>query len=247
MRFASVTEQGMRPNNEDGFYVPSPGDLRLLAAVSDGMGGHAAGEVASRTVVSALRRGANVPFEEEDDRSLLSRLIRGANADTYLYAGNHPECRGMGATLACAALRKDSFLTANVGDSRIYLISDGIARQITEDQSYVQMLVREGRISREQALTHPRRSWILQAVGTEPAVQPDYVPESWREGDVLLLCSDGLSDCVTEEEIASVLRAAVPLQERVEILAGLALRKGARDNVTAVLVLNDGREEVTAP
>jgi PPM family protein phosphatase len=234
----------VRPHNEDwaGAWLPDPGqgagERAPLFVLCDGLGGHAAGEVASRTAVDAAVRS----WSQRTGRA--PQALRSAAAaaniavfDTAAAAGR----RGMATTLTALAVAGGQVLVAHVGDSRCYQIRAGSCTQLTADHSRVGELLRHGLISPEQAAKHPARSQLTRAVGTDPIVQVDLVRVAARPGDVFVLCSDGLWDLVARHELIDAAAAALPggdraLAQVASDLVLLALSRTAPDNVTVVLV-----------
>lgn len=216
----------------------------LLALVADGMGGHERGEVASRLVARAMGDSvatglSRAPLEgigpgSDHLADLLQRGVAAASA-RLAEAGEHGLVE-MGTTLCAALLTEAGACVANVGDSRAYLIDDGEAQQITTDHSVVQRLVDQGAISAAEAIDHPSRHEIYKMLGFGRQVQPDLFALPLQPGDVLLLCSDGLSNLVLPTELAAAFAAGAPLGPAVDRLLRLALERGAPDNVTAVAV-----------
>ncbi|GGF16047.1 PP2C family protein-serine/threonine phosphatase [Williamsia phyllosphaerae] len=229
LRYIARSDRGLvRSNNEDSVYAGA----RLLA-LADGMGGHAAGEVASQLVIEALQ-----PLDDDEPGGdLLGKLddaIRSGNAAIADQVEQSPELEGMGTTLTAILFAGNRLGLCHIGDSRGYLLRDGQLTQITRDDTFVQTLVEEGRITAEQAHTHPQRSLIMRALtGTE--VEPTLTVRESRDGDRYLLCSDGLSDVVTEETIADTLSSVADHGECADRLIELALRGGGPDNVTVVV------------
>ncbi|MGH9005131.1 MAG: Stp1/IreP family PP2C-type Ser/Thr phosphatase, partial [Acidimicrobiia bacterium] len=242
MRFAvgARTDVGRgRPANEDTFLVDHED---RLYAVADGMGGHRAGEVASATAIDALRAAFA-------DGAPLDEAVGEANAAVFEKASANLDMRGMGTTLTAAALVDDHrVLLGHVGDSRAYLLRDGGVIQITEDHSLVEQLVREGRLSPEEAVNHPQRAIITRALGIDPEVEVDTYPVDLRPGDRLLLCSDGLTNMVADSAIERVLRRQPDPQEAAETLVDMANEAGGDDNITVVVIdaLRDTAGEETA-
>ncbi|GGN69099.1 hypothetical protein GCM10011610_07080 [Nocardia rhizosphaerihabitans] len=225
---ATRTHRGLvREGNEDSVHAGH----RLLA-LADGMGGHAAGEVASGLMIAAL-----LPLEHEHEGELLDRLeqavLRG-NSAIAEQAARSTELNGMGTTLTAMLFDGTRYGLAHVGDSRAYLLRGGELAQITRDDTFVQSLVEAGHITAEQARTHPRRSLILRALTGDP-VTPTLVLGEAEPGDRYLLCSDGLSDVVTEEKIGEFLRSAATVAECADQLVELALLNGGPDNVTVIV------------
>ncbi|MGZ8177688.1 PP2C family protein-serine/threonine phosphatase [Williamsia sp. SKLECPSW1] len=229
LRYIARSDRGLvRSNNEDSVYAGA----RLLA-LADGMGGHAAGEVASQLVIEALQ-----PLDDDEPGGdLLGKLesaIRSGNAAIADQVDRSPELDGMGTTLTAILFAGNRLALCHIGDSRGYLLRDGELNQITRDDTFVQTLVDEGRITAEQAHTHPQRSLIMRALtGTE--VEPTLTIREARAGDRYLLCSDGLSDVVSEETIADTMSSVADHGDCADRLIELALRGGGPDNVTVVV------------
>ncbi|QLY31084.1 PP2C family protein-serine/threonine phosphatase [Nocardia huaxiensis] len=228
LRYAARSDRGLvRANNEDSVYAGA----RLLA-LADGMGGHAAGEVASQLMIAAL---AHLDDDEPGPDLLgkLDRAVREGNASIADQVEEEPELDGMGTTLTAILFAGSKLGLAHIGDSRAYMLRGGELTQITRDDTFVQSLVDEGRITPEQAHTHPQRSLIMRAL-TGNEIEPTLVVREARAGDRYLLCSDGLSDVVSDETIANTLREG-STDESADRLIELALRSGGPDNVTVVV------------
>jgi PPM family protein phosphatase len=228
LRYAARSDRGLvRDNNEDSVYAGA----RLLA-LADGMGGHAAGEVASQLVIAAL---AHLD-DDEPGGDLLAKLdtaVRAGNSAIAAQVEMEPELEGMGTTLTAILFAGNHIGLVHIGDSRGYLLRDGELTQITKDDTFVQTLVDEGRITREEAHSHPQRSLIMRAL-TGHEVEPTLTMREARAGDRYLLCSDGLSDPVSDETILEALQ--IPdVAESAYRLIELALRGGGPDNVTVVV------------
>jgi serine/threonine protein phosphatase PrpC len=218
----------VRPNNEDA-YCTTP---RLLA-VADGVGGHAAGEVASATIIDAL-----APLGEIDPGyDLVGRLheaVVAGNAAIAERVAADPRLQGMSTTLTAILFGGTRYCLLNIGDSRTYLLRDGSLEQLTRDDSYVQLLVDEGHITQEAAAGHPQRNLVLQALTGEEVMEPAMTVHEARAGDRFMLCSDGLSDVVDKAALAATLSEGEP-DESVQRLIELALANRTRDNVTAIV------------
>ncbi|MDA2892288.1 protein phosphatase 2C domain-containing protein [Mycolicibacterium sp. BiH015] len=228
LRYAARSDRGLvRANNEDSVYAGA----RLLA-LADGMGGHAAGEVASQLVIAAL---AHLD-DDEPGGDLLSKLdsaVREGNSAIAAHVEADPELEGMGTTLTAILFAGNRLGLVHIGDSRGYMLRDGELTQITKDDTFVQTLVDEGRITAEEAHSHPQRSLIMRAL-TGHEVEPTLIMREARAGDRYLLCSDGLSDPVSQETIAEALQIE-DVAESADRLIELALRGGGPDNVTVVV------------
>jgi PPM family protein phosphatase len=225
---AGRTDVGrQRSANEDDFVLAPP-----FFAVADGMGGAKAGEVASAMATEG--------FEGEDDSGepaevQLARILREANRRIYDLAVADESHRGMGTTLTAAKVTGDEISLGHVGDSRAYRMRDGELEQLTKDHSLVAELERTGQITAEAAEHHPQRSIITRALGPEPDVDVDTYTLAGRDGDLFLLCSDGLTSMISDEEIASILRSAESLDEAADALVRAANQSGGKDNITVVL------------
>lgn len=243
MKFAYKTDIGRRRDNEDSYLIPKADAAYPLFAVADGMGGHAAGDVASRITVETIAEAADSFCADTLKIQFRSAVLR-ANSNVYRLSNASKEKYGMGSTVVAAIVRDDAYLAANVGDSRLYHFHDAALTQITKDHSYVQMLVDGGDITPEEAKTHPQRNLITRAIGVNIRTQVDLFEMKWCTGDQLLLCSDGLHGAVSPEEIVSVLSSARTLDEKCGVLVELALKNGGTDNITVILILNDGGADV---
>jgi protein phosphatase len=241
--YARASDTGKkRRRNEDSYVVAPP-----LFAVADGMGGAQAGEVASRLAAAAL--------EDTDSGSLsgperVVSLIQEANRRVYERAANDPATSGMGTTMTVALVEGESVTIGHVGDSRAYLARDGGLEQLTEDHSLVNELLKSGKLSREEADIHPQRSVITRAVGTDPDVDVDAFTVGSAEGDVFLLCSDGLTDMVSDDGILDVLeRYREDLDRATKALVSAANRGGGEDNITVIAfaIAADGGDTVRMP
>lgn len=228
LNFSVASDRGLvRGNNEDSAYAGPH-----LLALADGMGGHAAGEVASAVMIAHLERLDADPGDE-DMLALLGAVADDANIAIASEVGEHPDYEGMGTTLTALLFDGSQFALCHVGDSRGYRMRDRRLEQITVDDTYVQSLVAEGKLAAEDVSTHPQRSLILKAYTGRP-VEPTLMHLDARPGDRILLCSDGLSDPVTPETIEEALAEGTP-EQAAQRLIELALRSGGPDNVTTVV------------
>ncbi|MCD7760752.1 MAG: Stp1/IreP family PP2C-type Ser/Thr phosphatase [Clostridiales bacterium] len=238
----------VRAHNEDACFT-CVGDGVSLGVVCDGMGGANAGEVASQLAIDSFAQTLLQALSEPSDgrgnppEEQLRYALERSNQSVYCYGWEHPECRGMGTTLVAALVLGSSAYILNVGDSRAYALRDCGIRQITQDHSLVAEMLRAGRITPEQARNHPRKNIITRALGTERQVTGDLFIHELQSGERLLLCSDGLTNELTDGEIFELVQQGGPIKEGCQRLVDEALRRGARDNVTAVLMdLRDGAE-----
>src|SRR3984957_5678960 len=198
------------------------------------MGGAQAGEVASQLAVRHFADG--LPGEEsEGSERRLARAVREANAEIHALSEAAARRAGMGTTLTASYVGRGQVSFAHVGDSRAYRLRDGELERITEDHSLVEELVRQGRLTEEEAEEHPQRSIITRALGPEPEVEVDTFTVAARDGDVYLICSDGLTSMVADSTIATIMREAPDIASAADRLVAAALEAGGRDNVTVVL------------
>jgi serine/threonine protein phosphatase PrpC len=236
---AGRTDPGrVRRRNEDAFVLDPP-----LFAVADGMGGAQAGEVASRLAAAAFREYHEADRFAPDER--LEAIIQEANRRIYERARADADVSGMGTTVTAALLTGRRLTLGHVGDSRAYRIRDGGLEQLTEDHSLVGDLMRSGRLTPEEADSHPQRSVITRALGTDPEVSIDTITVDAKPGDLFLLCSDGLTTMVTDEDILGILSAAPTLDDAARELVRAANTGGGEDNVTVVLFRVEGEVEET--
>ena len=239
-RVGAKTDTGrVREANEDSFLIDGP-----LFAVADGMGGHLAGDVASRTAVETITTQAE--RDSPGDTGALARLVREANHEIWKKAQSDASLHGMGTTCTLAMLDGSVLHIAHVGDSRAYLFRDGDLSQLTEDHTLVGRMVREGKLRPDEAEHHPQRSIITRALGVDSDVAVDTQTIELQEGDRVLLCSDGLSSMVEKESIARVLSDNADPQEASERLVQLANDAGGEDNVTVVVIEVAGNEPAGA-
>jgi PPM family protein phosphatase len=216
-----------RRANEDSFFVRAP-----LFVVADGMGGAQAGEVASRLAAETFASG--LPDDGTSEQRLETR-VREANARIHELSQEDRALNGMGTTLTAAYLDGDELALAHVGDSRAYLLRDGELSRLTRDHTLVEELVRRGELTEQEAAEHPQRSIITRALGPEPDIDIDLHTHRARAGDVVLLCSDGLTGMIGEDEVADILARAGSLGDAGRALVAAANDAGGRDNITVVL------------
>ncbi|MBT2603401.1 Stp1/IreP family PP2C-type Ser/Thr phosphatase [Peribacillus frigoritolerans] len=240
MRAIFKTDRGkVRQHNEDNGGIFENSEGVRLAIVADGMGGHRAGDVASAMTIDLLKKGWEVSTGIEtanDAEDWLKQQIFTVNQLLFEHAEANTECKGMGTTIV-AAICTDKFATiANIGDSRCYLYNESGFKQVTEDHSLVNELVRSGQISKEDAENHPRKNVLLRALGTEMQVEMDIMTVIFEENDLLLLCSDGLTNKVSELELEETVTNAQSLEEKANSLIDKANHYGGEDNITLVLV-----------
>jgi PPM family protein phosphatase len=216
-----------RSANEDSLVIAPP-----FFAVADGMGGAKAGEVASATAIEVFGSERD---SSEAAEAQLARIVREANRRIHALAVSEDSYRGMGTTLTAAKIAGDGVGLAHVGDSRAYLLRAGELEQLTRDHSLVAELERSGQITAEAAEHHPQRSIITRALGPEPDVEVDTYTIAGRDGDLFLICSDGLTSMISDDEVSSILRSAPSLEDAADALVRAANQSGGRDNITVVL------------
>lgn len=241
---SSLSDIGLvRNHNEDACKLLEQEHFFVLA---DGMGGHQAGEVASREAVEQLCRlfqqqTHSYPKNKEEAKQLISRLIQEVNQRIYRMGRQISELRGMGTTLCCTLFHPEGLIYGYVGDSRIYLFRQRQLHQLTQDHSLLQELIDLGQLSEEQAGGFLYKNIITKAIGTEPTVEPTVRDISLEPGDQILMCSDGLTDMISPEEIRAILNQFDP-EESAKKLVYRAKQKGGYDNITVILV-KVGKEE----
>lgn len=237
MEISSATSVGcIRSLNEDSFFVSEPDkNGTVFAIVADGMGGHNAGEVASAKAVGILKKDI-LENKDESPKNILLSAVREANSHIYEMSVNGVGLSGMGTTMTACIIRKNSVTAAHVGDSRLYLLRTGEINQITKDHSLVEMLIESGAITKDEAKTHPQKNVITRAVGTDETVETDIYEFKTQDGDVVLLCSDGLINMVDDKDILSVVSSAKDLNLATDELVKKAENAGGTDNITVILI-----------
>ena len=225
-----------REINQDYIYVSEEpiGNLPNLFLVADGMGGHKAGDLASEYTVAKVQEAVSksmqtIPYQ------ILKGAFQYANQKLLEKAGESDSYTGMGTTLVAATVKNDAVYVVNVGDSRLYKIGDKI-EQITEDHSLVEEMVRMGEISKEQARNHPDKNIITKAMGVSDTVEPDYFDTDLQKGECLLMCSDGLTNMVSDRQIKEIVELRTDLESCAKELIRAANQNGGRDNIAVVLI-----------
>ncbi len=242
MKGYTITDIGkVRSENQDCVrYVQNLLAGYGILALCDGMGGASAGSVASDIALSAFTGKISESITEKKNRDKLSEITRTAvefaNSAVYQQSVSNEKYSGMGTTLVAAVVKGRQCCIANVGDSRAYLIADGSITQISSDHSFVEDMVRRGSITREQAKNHPRKNVITRALGIDATVECDIFTPILKKNHLLLLCSDGLSNTLADDEILEITKRSKNLEEIAKELLDLALSRGAPDNVTVGLL-----------
>lgn len=236
MQVISRTHVGLvRENNEDALLVREP----YLFAVADGMGGYAAGEIASRSTIKAFEAATYSLRHEQEEQNIRKVMLEAfdkANTHVFKMAVSNESYSGMGTTMTALYLPGDGHgYCCHVGDSRLYLFRDGKLEQLTHDHTLVADLLEQGKITEEEAFVHPQRHILLQALGVEETVKADFFSFSLQDGDRLLLCSDGLSDMLRAAEISQLIGCS-DLEQAADKLLEQSLDNGGRDNVSLILL-----------
>ena len=232
-----ITDTGrIRELNQDFAYRSDAGvgTLPNLYVVADGMGGHQAGDLASRCAINSLVSFIRESGEKNPMR-LLDSAFHHANTEVLKAASERKEYYGMGTTMVAAAFLKRELVVANVGDSRLYVWGEGRIRQITRDHSLVEEMVKAGTITRLHARTHPEKNVITRAIGAAESLRVDIFRLPIREGERILMCTDGLTNMLTDQEILSILETEGNMQARIQSLISAANRAGGKDNITALI------------
>lgn len=237
MRTFSITDKGrIRQMNQDYVFVSENpvGNLPNLFIVADGMGGHKAGDYASRYAVEVIVREIQA-CKAKEPPEIFENAIQRANEELFLKAQEDIRLEGMGTTAVLASLEDHKLWVANVGDSRLYVVNDSI-RQVTVDHSLVEELVRMGKLEEAEAREHPDKHFITRAIGASDEVTADVFEVDVKAGDFILLCSDGLTNMLKDEEILAIVRSKKNVREKVEELVADADANGGKDNITAILI-----------
>ena len=238
--FAKTDVGKAREMNQDYYIIPSSENDLQLYILADGMGGYNGGEIASRLAAETTKNYIENNFEKiEHDKEAILKLVKDAmeyaNMVVYEESKKDENLQGMGTTLDVCFIYNSKIYIGHVGDSRIYLIKKDIARKITKDHSYVQQLVEDKKITREEAEHHPKKNMLLKALGCTSYVEPDIRARNLEKDDMLLMCSDGLTNMVEENKIYEVVREN---QEKApEILVNLANNAGGYDNITVITII----------
>lgn len=237
------TDIGMRRRENEDNFLCSQKSNKCILAVSDGMGGHNAGAVASGVVISAIEDYAKKHDMFENTPKMIKNAISYANEIVFLQACSHKECLGMGATVVMAVVFGKKAVIGNLGDSRAYIVSKDEIIQITDDHSYVNELLKNGLITEEEARNHPKKNEIMKAVGIGNEVFPDIFEVDMKNEETLLLCSDGLTNMVRDERICEIVNEGNDEKEIVNKLIEEANLNGGTDNITVVIKKFHGRNK----
>lgn len=236
------TDRGkIRERNQD-YIVTVRGRRYTLLVVADGMGGHNAGEIASKIAATTIREFIFKNFDSYTDiEKLLHDAINASNSEVYNEAKRNENLEGMGTTATCCLVYCDKVYIGHVGDSRAYLINKVGIVKITQDHSYVQQLIDNGSITENEALNHPQRNLITRAVGTEEYVEVDTKSMDINNGDMILICSDGLTNYLNSHEIFDIVKNK--MEASVDELVDLANERGGSDNISVIIARKEGENE----
>jgi protein phosphatase len=240
MRAFATSDVGKaREINEDYFYVSYPDDEIQLFILADGMGGYNGGEIASKLAVTTAKNYIMTNYDKtEKDKDSLLELVKSssqyANMVVYEKAQSNPELTSMGTTLDICLIYQNKAFISHVGDSRIYRIRKEFVRKITKDHSYVQQLVDEGKITKEESMQHPKKNMLMKAVGVTTFIEPDSLIKGFVKDDIILMCSDGLTNMISEEEIYNIIKENPT--DATKLLVQRANDLGGADNITAIII-----------
>lgn len=239
MKYAAGTDRGLlRDINEDSYMIiPGCSDTSCAFVIADGLGGHNSGEIASRMAVEHIRDNLDAAgcFDGENASEKLEALVKKVNTAVYERSLGGAEVSGMGTTLTMAVITGSTLTAAHVGDSRLYLIRNGVIRQLTDDHSYIGELVRQGKLTREEAEKHPRKNIITRAIGSCPELEVDIISHRIEADDIYVLCTDGLTNMVSESEIVEIVSGSEPETACARLIEA-ANRQGGEDNITVIVI-----------
>ncbi len=239
LNFANTSVGKARKTNQDYYYISEDGNLNVLA---DGMGGYAGGEIASRlavlSVVEYIKEhfDKNKQYQKEKILEIIKNAMTYANSKVYHKAKENEELEQMGTTLEVCLIYKERAFIGHIGDSRVYRIRKGIMRKLTKDHSYVQTLVEDGTITKEEAEHHPKKNMLIKALGCEDTAEVDVMVKGFLKDDIILICSDGLTNMVSEEQIYNTINNN--LENAAQNLINEANNNGGLDNITLIILKN---------
>ncbi|NLY47149.1 MAG: Stp1/IreP family PP2C-type Ser/Thr phosphatase [Tissierella sp.] len=240
MKACGLTDNGLsRESNQDSLFVSDLRELPLFI-VADGMGGHNAGEIASSIAVEAIKEKFMDTRENLQSKDSIIKTIKDsvfeANKKIYFKALSTPEYSGMGTTLTMSYIFDNEIYIGHIGDSRAYYISDSDIDQLTEDDSLVNELIKNGSITIEEAKNHPQRNVITKALGTSIDIEVDIQTIKYKIGDILIICSDGLSNMVKEDKVFDIIKSEEDVSLACQSLIDLAKKNGGSDNITLIII-----------
>ena len=239
MVFAKTDIGKAREKNQDYYYVSKDTDVPRIYILADGMGGYKGGEVASKLATESVKKYiennfSNIIKEKEEILKLIASAVEYANMVVYEKSKEDKELEGMGTTLEVCVIYNNKAYIGHVGDSRVYRIRKDIIRKLTKDHSYVQQLIEDKKITREEAKTHPKKNMITKALGCTPFVEPDLRARNFEKGDIFIICSDGLTNMVDEKQIYEIIKQDI--ENATEKLINEANQAGGYDNITVIII-----------
>lgn len=245
MEFSYLTDPGkVRPHNEDSVTIVKNINEEILLAVADGMGGHKGGEIASSIAINHIGKRfteINTVGSKEDAINFLKEIVSEANTLIYKYTKDNPESEGMGTTLVMALLTKEFLLYGNIGDSSGFALKKGNLYKITNDHTLVNLLVKSGELTEEEAKNHPRKNVLMRALGANMTVEMD-VFDVERDVEGIFLCSDGLTNMLDNEQIEYVLNSDIPIDDKLQKLINKANNRGGTDNISIAYLKKEEKE-----
>ena len=246
MNYGYLTDPGkVRDHNEDSVIIVKDMNNEVLMAVADGMGGHRNGEVASSIAISHIgKRFADISSvgTKEDAINFIKEIVSEANVLIYKHTSSHPESVGMGTTIVLAILTNNFSLFGNIGDSSGYVIKNDKIHKVTTDHTLVNLLVKSGELTKEEAKEHPRKNVLMKALGATNTVEMDVISID-EEVDGILLCSDGLTNMLTDEQITKVLNENMPIDEKLKKLVIKCNNRGGTDNISIAYLVKEEKHD----
>lgn len=243
MKIYAETDIGnVRKMNQDAYYISEESDTYKLCILADGMGGYTGGEIASRVACKSAAEYIkqnledNKAYSKEAIMQVIKDAMNYANSVVFEMSRQQKELEQMGTTLEVCVIYNNRIHIGHIGDSRIYRIRQGIMRKLTVDHSYVQKLVKDGTITKEEAINHPKKNMLMKALGCEPEIEPDIMVKGFNPNDVILICSDGLTNMIAEQEILNIVESDI--QNATQNLIRKAKELGGYDNITTIIIEN---------
>ncbi|WP_130806843.1 Stp1/IreP family PP2C-type Ser/Thr phosphatase [Senegalia massiliensis] len=241
MKYGACTDVGkVRKSNQDSYYINYNNSLPVFA-VADGMGGHNGGEIASSITVEVIKNNVDIYLnrvmeEKYNIKKFIRKTLELSNEEIYNTAKKNKEYKGMGTTVTMGAIINDILYIGHIGDSRAYILRGDTLKKITEDHSLVAELLKKGSITKEEAINHPQKNIITRALGTDKNADIDIFSYCLEKNDVILFCTDGLTNMINEYEIKEIINNSSEIQEVCETLVNIANKNGGYDNSTAVII-----------